>query len=519
MPQVMLFEELENKKFKEIVKENTKEFLNKTNNKEGFIKMRELILKVKKFIEENKNERFIVVHDKDADGQSSGGIMYYTLKYGAGIKDVEKWASNRFDFDRVVEEYGKDNIFIFTDLGSGQTNLIKNAGIDLSKTIIFDHHLKLIDTYARFEVNPNFFGFSGTFEISGAGMTYLLAREYGLTKLSQIAIVGATGDMQNTFYGLRGLNRILLEDGVKSGFVKIRVGLPIFGRETRPLFKSLQLLSEPKLFRSKEHVYAFLFNEAKFEFVDTKKPLNDIGADIFTDPQTGELSTKEKVLQKLIYIEYIRKAPILLKPFASIFVTGENYELLSFQKGTPLRDSKEFATLLNAMNRQGRVSDIGIELTSFNHEKVIRQALSIQRKVRRELAKSIREISNELSERKMNYKFMVVLDETGVVQPHATGTILQMLIDQLTPLYNKPLVGFTRTDDGVKVSLRESKILYLNDLNLAVAVERSASKVGGVGGGHSVACGAKVPEDRLEDFLEILHKELYKQAIEKKILF
>jgi len=492
------------KKNMEIVKENDKIMVKKFGKKyieltKRIEEVKELLLKIKR-----EREKVILVHDKDADGQSSGGIMKYLLEE-LGIEH-ETWASNRFDFEDIIEEHGKDNYFILTDLGSGQTEMMKNAGIPLEKTVILDHHLKLNNTFARYEVNPNLFGFSGSREISGAGLSYLVARRFGHVILSQIAIVGATGDMQGTFYGLNGLNRLLVMDGVKGKYVRVRIGLPVFGRETRPLFKSLQLMSEPKLFYEKKHVYGFLFKDVVMEYEDTIKPLNYI-------------DFNEEILQKRLYRKFITMSPIFIRPFASIYITGENYELLSFPKLTPLRDAKEFSTLLNAMNRQNMVNKIGIKLTSFEHEKVLQNALSIQRKVRRKLAMSINEIISELDFRKRNMKFLVVLDETGIVEPHSTGTILQMLIDYLTPLYNKPLMGFTYSEDGIKISLRESKLLYLHGLDMAIAVEKVAKKHGGQGGGHPVACGAQVPSDRIEQFIRDLNKELYKQGLEKKIIY
>lgn len=508
MVQKLLFEDRIREKAQNIIKENTKYFLEHTENKEGFVNFLKLIQQVKKFIEENRKEDFVLVHDRDADGQTSGGIMYYLLNNHLDI-NVDVVNTNRSDFDKIAEEYGRDKIYVFTDVGSGQTDLIKEADIDLERTIIFDHHLKLIDTYAKYEVNPNFFGFSGSFEISGAGTVYMLVREFGLAELSQLAVVGACGDMQNTFYGLRGLNRLILRDGVRSGFINIIKGLPIFGRETRPLFKSLFLMTEPRLFKSDKQVYAFLFDkDIPYEYV--KEPLNVVYREMVNGKQLEQLLIEE------IYKEFMKKAPITLKPFSSIYVIGENYELNSFPRGTPLHDSKEFATMLNAMNRLDKIEEVGIKLTTMRHSKVLPQAISIQRKARRELAKSINAILDQLDVRKRTYRFMVVLNETDLVSPHNTGTILQMLIDTLTPLYNKPLVGFTySSDDEIKVSLRESKILYLSDVNLAVAVERASEKVGGIGGGHPVACGAKIPASRLDDFLEILHKELIKEGIRK----
>ena len=66
---------------------------------------------------------------------------------------------------------------------------------------------------------------------------------------------------------------------------------------------------------------------------------------------------------------------------------------------------------------------------------------------------------------------------------------------------------------GVAVSIEEKKadisirtISNLIDLNLIV--RRVASKYNGSGGGHRKAVGAKIPKDKLEEFLECLSKEV-----------
>jgi len=473
---------------------------------EKYIKFMKAFEKAKELILKNKNDSVAVVHDRDADGLSSGGIVINLLE-----REGIDWAS--FDSDRTYEsfEYVKkefgDRLIIFTDLGTGQLEVLKELGFDLNNIIILDHHLKINNIYAKYELNPNIYGISGSMEVSGAGLAYLLARTFGYYDLSQYAIVGATGDMQNSFGRFYGLNRVILNDAINSGVVLVKEGIPIFGRETRPLFKSLQMLNEPRLFVSEKQVYWFLYNVADMSFDDVKKPLNYI--------ERG----KEKFLQKKLIELYLSKAPLVLKPFVSVYMVGEIYTLTTKEKGTPLRDASEFATLLNATNRQDE-RDVGVGLLTSGSSKYVQRALYLLRKNRIELRESISHILSELDKRRKEYDFMVVLDETGAVKPHLSGTLLQLIIDRLTPLYNKPIVGFTEQDDKFfKVSMRESKVLFINGINMAVAIEKASRKVGGQGGGHPVACGATIPKARIHEFLKYLHKELLKQAVEKGLMF
>ncbi len=57
--------------------------------------------------------------------------------------------------------------------------------------------------------------------------------------------------------------------------------------------------------------------------------------------------------------------------------------------------------------------------------------------------------------------------------------------------------------DGVaKISARCSKLLFLKGLDLGEAIREAADSVGGEGGGHAVACGAQVDDDKVDEFLE-----------------
>ncbi len=72
-------------------------------------------------------------------------------------------------------------------------------------------------------------------------------------------------------------------------------------------------------------------------------------------------------------------------------------------------------------------------------------------------------------------------------------------------------IGFTPIGDGkegIKVSLRCSRLLAYDGIHFGNLIRKIAKKVGGSGGGHSVACGAYIPEGSTNKFLTLFDESL-----------
>ena len=134
---------------------------------------------------------------------------------------------------------------VFLDLGSGQLESIKRhiLGEEKAGTIVIvsDHHQTQGDVSHRnlFHVNPVLFGIEGN--ISGAGISYLIARAVSSVNidLSELGIIGAIGDSQmgsiGERWGLFGLNKEILKDAEKTNKIRVKKGLRLWGRYTRPV--------------------------------------------------------------------------------------------------------------------------------------------------------------------------------------------------------------------------------------------------------------------------------------------
>jgi len=129
----------------------------------------------------------------DCDGLSAGAILSSTLDELEIDHEIEF-----ISLDRIEDLRPENELTIFSDLASGQ-NLDKFATSN-SKVLILDHHPPL-RRHNQFngnflELNPHHYGIDGSYQISGGGMSYLLAKTFGFYKLSWMGVLSAVGDMQ-----------------------------------------------------------------------------------------------------------------------------------------------------------------------------------------------------------------------------------------------------------------------------------------------------------------------------------
>ena len=80
-------------------------------------------------------------------------------------------------------------------------------------------------------------------------MAYFVAKAVNRANvdLAPIALVGALGDMQDKYEqrSLRSLNKIIVDDAVAAGLLKVEKDLTFFGRETRPIHRTLATTTNP----------------------------------------------------------------------------------------------------------------------------------------------------------------------------------------------------------------------------------------------------------------------------------
>jgi RecJ-like exonuclease len=443
----------------------------------------------------------LVISHIDADGIAAGSIASLALgRLGIGHSVLfEKKIT-----EEVVNEVNSstEDIVWICDLGSGYLSEFRKDGL-----VITDHHVPdtrkkcrqatLDDFSAVYHVNPHCFGMDGSIEISGAGSTYMVAKKLDPRNIDMayLALIGAVGDFQDSREsGLISMNRIIVDEAVKSGDVVPENDLRLFGRETRNLVQFLQYSSDPELpglSNSGQSCVKF-YSELGIglNFGGRPRSWNDL-----TPPE------KERATEKLL--------KMLGDPTDAKHLYGEVYTLPRFEPGSGLRDAKEFATILNSCGRY-EDAETGMRICCGD-----RTALEDAERNRTEHRRNISAAMNYIRENHLmrESRFVQYFDAGDRIKETVVGIVAGMMLNSDGCKKWLPIIAFADAEDGVKVSARADRTLVDRGLNLSAVMKKAAELVGGFGGGHSVAAGATIPPEKKEEFLEIVEDLVSCQVI------
>ncbi len=451
------------------------------------------------------SDRIYIFTHIDADGISSGSIAFETarrLSIPVEIKFLKKLDD---DATRLIREK-KDGLVWMNDLGSGYIS--RFAGMNM---VIADHHQPEPETPIAVEngrtilaestihhLNAHLFGIEGSTEISSSTTSYFISRAVSKENmdLAPIAIVGAVGDLQDSRHGrLTGMNRIVLEDAVREGLIRVVRDGRFYGKETRPLTKLLEYSVDPPIpgVANEPGAAERLLQSLRIEYRREGK-----------DRTWYDISAEERRVIMSYIVERMIAERLPAEEIGSI--VGETYLIDGNEggvKGMP-RDAKEFATLLNACGRYEQY-DVGIGICLGDREKSLTDALRLLEGHRRNVANTIRLVKEEGLIRMKRVQYFHVRDRAP---DSIIGTIAGILMKSKDVDAGRTIVGFAYSDGKVKVSGRGNADLVAMGLNLSEAMRTAAESVGGAGGGHSIAAGATIDVGRETDFLSNLDEKI-----------
>lgn len=431
----------------------------------------------------------------DCDGICSGAILSTLLDRQNKIHEIEF-----VNLDVLDDLPLNHELTIFSDLGSGQ-NIDKYAKKG-QKIIVLDHHppLRSLDykndkDYIYLEINPMHHGIDGSYDICGGGLCYFLTKEYGYKDLSWIGILSAIGDMQNSKTGhFEGLNKIIQEDAINEGYLELHESdINIYGRKTRPLFVALSYFSDIRLpITNNQNESMVLLEELGIDKKHDRKTLSEL-----THDEKGKLYGKlVEMLSKELPGKYVKYIPKL--------IIGDSYTFLMEEEGTFLRDGSEFSTAMNACGRNHK-EEIALKVLKGNRLEGLDELEIVSKNHKYNLATSMQKVVDDDNANIIELENLQYFDGDGI-KPEIVGTITGMILGYCN--WKKPIIGFTSTENGLKVSLRCSKLLSYDGIHFGNIIREIASEVGGVGGGHSMACGAYIPIDKKNEFIEKFNKKL-----------
>lgn len=444
---------------------------------------------------ENSDDIKIYSHI-DCDGICSGAILSTILDRQNKEHDID------FVNLDVLDDIDLDHeLTIFSDLGSGQR--IDTKAKENQKIIILDHHPPLRDLdyaddkdYTYLEINPIHHGIDGSYYVCGGGLCYFLAREFGYSDLSWIGVLSAIGDMQNTKTGhFEGLNRIIQQDAIDGGYLElIENDINIYGRNTRPLFVALSYFSDVQLPITNNTTETMaILEELGIDEKHNRKTLNEL-----TMEEKSRLFQKlVEMISKVVPGRYIKYIPQL--------IIGDSYTFLKEDEDSFLRDGSEFSTAMNACGRNHE-EKVAMEVLKGDRIEALDQLEAISKTHRYNLATSISKIAESDETNIIELENLQYFDGTGI-KPEIVGTVTGMILGYCN--WKKPIIGFTQTDDaGLKISLRCSRLLSYDGIHFGQIIREIANEVGGTGGGHAMACGAYIPIDKKQEFIEMFNEKL-----------
>ncbi len=387
----------------------------------------------------------LLVHHYDADGISAAAIVVKAfLQKNRKIRRV--WI--RTLDDEFFEKYAKENEIIFADLGSGNRRVN-----ELKDVVILDHHQPLPEI-EKMQANPLLFGIDGGEEISAAGVAYSVFKQ-----MPELAVVGAVGDVQTP---LKGLNRMIVEEGEKEGKIKREYDLIFYGRYSRPL-KTYICYAQPP-------IPGVSWNEE-----ETAKFLEKVGIDKNKKYTQLDKEEKKRLIEAII--------SIFIENNLTPEIFGESY-IFPQNPQDERYEAHEFATLLNSCGRHNR-ADLGVEICLGRKIEEGRKLLEFHR---REIKNALRFAWNKLQD----FGAFYFLDGRGKIEDSIIGIVCGMMMRE------KPIIGIANKGEELKVSMRTD-----GSINAGKVLQKTMERIGGVGGGHKAAGGATLPKGKLAEFLEV----------------
>lgn len=435
----------------------------------------------------------IVTH-VDADGITAGAIALQALRRLG--KETSIQCIKQLDHI-IMEKLANENheLLWFTDLGSA----IATQYPKLPK-VITDHHTCPPDSNTPFHLNPHLFGLDGSYEISGAGATFLVSQALSSQNvdLASLAIIGAVGDLQDRrFCALQGQNRIIIDQAKETKSLQVQQDLRFFGKETRPLAKLIQFANDPFIpgLTGREEACTAFLEELKIRLADGEEPRRWIHLEAWE---------KQKIVSALTQM-------LLAKGFGhriALRLIGESYLLAREEAGTELHDAKEFATLLNSTARYGQ-EEVGLQVCLGDRGEWLGKALNLLRGHRLNLVEGLQYAKEEKIQKRRYVQFFNAGDG---IRDTIIGIVTNMMLNSEGVDASLPLLGFASTENGgIKVSARATQSLVDRGLDLSVVLRMAAEKVNGVGGGHNIAAGATIPKGKEEEFLSHVERQISQQ--------
>ncbi len=423
---------------------------------------------VSKFLETTKDREIYVVSHFDTDGITSATIMIKTLKKLDKKFSVKIIKSLEKEF---IQTLPKNKVILFLDLASGSLNHIVEA--KLKDVFIIDHHEMEGEIPKEINiVNPELHNKQ---KISASSLTYLFCKEINpeIKAFAKLAILGMIGDWLEK--EIAKLNNGILEDGE----IKKKRGLLLYP-STRPLNRTIEYSLNPYIPGVTGNIKGVL------------ELLREAGLNPENKKYKSLIELNEKEMKKLT------TAILLRNPQSKDNeIIGDIFLLKMYNK---LEDARELSAKINACSRSGE-SGTAIQFC-MEISKAKKRAESIHVKYKQLIISGLKFASET---KKITGKGFTILNAKNNIKDTMIGTIASILSN--SSLYEEGTIITTMAyyEDKIKVSART---VGRNGRNARKLLSQIIHQIGGEVGGHEFAAGCIIKQEKENEFIDSLKKNL-----------
>jgi len=442
----------------------------------------------------------------DADGISATGIIVKLLMH-LNRPFVLNFLPQIIpdDFEGLWLEM-EPRYAIFIDLGTDKPLEIMKNSPQLAAGLIVDHHINRVAVSSDVKIyvaNPRVQGIDGGVEISSSGVSYLIANMFSkiisdVKELSKLAIVGAIGDAQDIGpdRSLIGLNRIILEEAIKNGYVFKKKDFILYGRGIKPLYRLLAeiyFINIPGISGSYDGALHFL---TRIGIIRDKEEVENIYLDDLTDRKKDFLKRK---LIEIVMTSYPGKFTI---DDVENILLGETY-IFNDETRRPLKYARDTAILFNACGKMRKPYLAVKSIVDRSDRQVLDKLIGLYDRYRAIIANILRQV-----EEKIRYIDNIAILELGKnINEELTSTIASVLSSLLSDKCEVVMVAAYSVNDIIKVSIRKTSRARIKDIH--EILQRCIKKIENIsGGGHESAAGAYVHENQFDRFIQEFADEL-----------
>ena len=276
------------------------------------------------------------------------------------------------------------------------------------------------------------------------------------------------------------LNNNILEDGE----IKRKRGLLIYP-STRPLNRTLEFCSNPFIPGVTGNIKGVL------------ELLREIGLNPISGKYKNLIELDSEEMEKLVTAIILRNPKSKHKE-----MIGDIFLIKLFNK---LEDARELSAMINACSRFGEPStaiQLCMEISGAK-----KRAESIHTKHKQLIISGLKFVSET---EKIKGNGFVIINAKDKIKDTITGTITSIL--SKSSLYEEGTIITTMAyyDDKIKISART---VGQNGQNLREMLARIISIIGGEVGGHKFAAGCIITQDKEQEFIDCLKKNLEVEII------